>query len=284
MLKIVECPRDAMQGIDPFIPTEIKTAYINQLLKVGFDTVDFGSFVSDKVIPQMRDTEQVLNGLDLSHSRSKLLVIVANERGAQEAVKFEAIDYLGFPFSISETFQKRNTNSTILESIERVKQIKKLCDASGKELVIYISMGFGNPYDEPWDAQVVVKWTEQLVDMGIQIIALSDTIGVATPESISYLFKNLIPRFPQVEFGAHLHTHPYSWKEKIDAAYDNGCLRFDSAIRGFGGCPMAKDDLVGNMSTENLTSYFHRELAQIDLDFEAFSDALRMTSQVFPSH
>ncbi len=254
-IKLIECPRDAMQGIKQFIPTDIKAAYINTLLRVGFDTIDFGSFVSPKAIPQMQDTAEVLKQLDISATRSKLLAIIANTRGAEEACGFDEITYLGFPFSISETFQQRNTNSGISESLERVEEIQQLCLRHKKQLVVYISMAFGNPYNDEWNSEIVLKWTERLYKSGIRILALSDTIGVSNPESISYLFSHLIPAFPEVEFGAHLHSRKESSLEKIAAAYTSGCLRFDSAIHGFGGCPMAKDDLTGNIATEDVVLY-----------------------------
>jgi hydroxymethylglutaryl-CoA lyase len=282
MLKLVECPRDAMQGIKEFIPTETKISYINQLLQVGFDTLDFGSFVSPKAIPQMRDTAEVLAGLDLSTTQTKLLAIVANQRGAAEAAAFPEISYLGYPFSISETFQLRNTNATIEESLHRVEEIQAICVQSNKKLVVYISMGFGNPYGDPWNVEIVQRWTERLVGMGIEIISLSDTIGVSSPESISYLFKSLIPAYPNIEIGAHLHTQPHNWREKIEAAYKYGCRRFDSAMRGYGGCPMAKDDLTGNMATENLLFYFSEINAPTGLDYRAFHQALHQALGVFP--
>jgi hydroxymethylglutaryl-CoA lyase len=282
MLKIIECPRDAMQGLRDFIPTQIKIKYLNQLLRVGFDTIDFGSFVSPKAIPQMRDTAEVLKGLDLINTKSKLLAIVANKRGAIDAVQFDEIQYLGYPFSISETFQVRNTNATIEESIERVNDIQDICFANGRQLVVYISMGFGNPYGDPWNIEIAQKWVDRLADMGVRIMALSDTIGVATPDSISYLFANLIPPYPDVEFGAHLHTQAHNWEEKIDAAYRNGCQRFDSAMRGFGGCPMAKDDLTGNMPTENLIFYFDKIEHELTIDRQAFAKAMTMAGEVFP--
>lgn len=282
-MKIIECPRDAMQGIHEFIPTEKKVAYINSLLKVGFDTIDFGSFVSAKAIPQMRDTAQVLEQLDLSTSRSKLLSIIANVRGAQDAVEFEEISYLGFPFSISETFQQRNTHSSISESLTRVEEIQDLCIRNKKELVVYISMAFGNPYGDEWGSDVVIKWTKHLAQMGIKIIALSDTIGVSNPSTISFLFSKLIPEFPGVEIGAHLHTTPQTWEEKINAAYSNGCLRFDSTIKGYGGCPMATDKLTGNMPTENLLSYFDKKNISTGIDKIAFQDAINIASVTFPS-
>ncbi len=282
MLKLVECPRDAMQGIKEFIPTATKISYINQLLQVGFDTLDFGSFVSPKAIPQMRDTAEVLAGLDLSSTQTKLLAIVANQRGAADAAAFSEISYLGYPFSISETFQLRNTNATIDESLQRVEEIQAICTQSNKKLVVYISMGFGNPYGDAWNVEIVQRWTERLVLMGIDIISLSDTIGVSSPESISYLFKSLIPAYPNIEIGAHLHTQPHNWREKIEAAYQYGCRRFDSAMRGYGGCPMAKDDLTGNMATENLLFYFSEIDVPTGLDYRAFHQALHQALGVFP--
>jgi len=281
-IKLIECPRDAMQGLRTFIPTEIKVGYINQLLKVGFDTIDFGSFVSPKAIPQMRDTADVLSSLDLSSTNTNLLAIVANQRGAVDACAFEEIAYLGYPFSISNTFQVRNTNSTIEESLERVEDIQELCMKHKKKLVIYISMGFGNPYGDPWNVEIVQSWVDKLADMGIRIMALSDTIGVSNPDNISYLFSNLIPPFPDVEFGAHLHTTPSSWKEKIHAAYTSGCRRFDGAIKGFGGCPMAKDELTGNMPMENILFYLDDHDIDPDVDRKEFMRALGMVSEVFP--
>ncbi len=284
MLKIIECPRDAMQGLKEFIPTEVKAAYINQLLKAGFHTIDFGSFVSPKAIPQMRDTGEVVRRLDLDDSRSKLLAIVANQRGADDAVQFDEITYLGFPFSISETFQLRNTNATIEESLERVERIQNTCLQHGKQLVVYISMGFGNPYGDEWNVEIVQKWVDRLVAMGIRILQLSDTIGVSNPANITYLFSNLIPHYePQgVEIGAHLHTDPFTWEEKIRAAYQSGCRRFDGAIKGFGGCPMAKDDLVGNMPTENMLRYFQSIGAETGIHPEEFKKCVKMAAKVFP--
>lgn len=284
MIKLVECPRDAMQGLKTFIPTEIKAAYLNLLVKVGFDTIDFGSFVSPKAIPQMRDTAEVLGMLDLPASRSKLLAIVANQRGAQDAAAFQEISYLGYPFSISETFQLRNTNATIEESLERVQDIQNICLHSSKKLVIYISMGFGNPYGDDWNVEIVQKWVSRLVDMGISIIQLSDTIGVSTPDNIRYLFSNLLPLYDGVEIGAHLHTAPHNWKEKVEAAYESGCRRFDGAIKGYGGCPMAKDDLTGNMPTEHMVYYFKKQGIDLDLDENAFFLALEEAQQLFPNY
>ncbi len=281
MLKIVECPRDAMQGIHDFIDTDLKAEYINSLLQVGFDTIDFGSFVSPKAIPQMRDTAQLLDKLQLDNSRSKLLSIVANTRGAQDAVQFDEISYLGYPFSVSETFQIRNTNATIAESLIRVEEIQKLCIQHKKELVIYISMGFGNPYGDEWNVEVVQGWVNHLADMGVRILSLSDTIGVAHPDNISYLFGNLIPPYPDVEFGAHMHTQAHNWEEKVISAWENGCRRFDSALKGYGGCPMAKDELTGNMPTEKLVEFFQAKNIETGLNMEAFQASMQLTSKVF---
>ena len=282
MIKIIECPRDAMQGLKEFIPTESKIAYINQLLKVGFDTIDFGSFVSPKAIPQLRDTAEVLANLDLSATNSKLLAIVANQRGAEEAAQFREIDYLGYPFSISETFQLRNTNATILESLDRVKEIQEICLFKNKKLVIYISMGFGNPYGDPWNVEIVQRWVDEMVNLDIEILSLSDTIGVSNPSNISYLFSSLIPKYPSIEIGAHLHTEPSNWREKVHAAATNGCTRFDAAMRGYGGCPMAKDDLTGNMATENLVSYFFDSKENLNLDYQHFIQGMSMALEIFP--
>ncbi len=282
MVQIIECPRDAMQGLPDFIPTDVKAAYINQLLRVGFHSIDFGSFVSAKAIPQMRDTVEVLSKLDLSNTDTKLLSIVANERGAAEAVDFEEITYLGYPFSVSETFQLRNTNATISESVLRVEAIQNLCIKHKKQLVLYISMGFGNPYGDAWNAEVVMDWVGKMAALDIKIFSLSDTVGVSNPESISYLFSNLIPAYPHLEIGAHLHTQPHNWREKIHAAYTNGCTRFDAAMKGFGGCPMAKDDLTGNMATENLVSYFSEASVPLSIDFQQFIRSLSQANDVFP--
>ncbi len=284
MIKLIECPRDAMQGIKSFIPTELKVKYINTLLNVGFDTIDFGSFVSPKAIPQMSDTQEVLSQLDLSTTKSKLLAIVANERGARDAIQHEVIDYLGYPFSISETFQIRNTNSTIEESLERLAEIQAITVKRGKQLVVYISMGFGNPYGDPWNMDIVEKWVSDLVAMGVRIIAFSDTIGVSNSSSISYIFSNVIPRFEYVEFGAHLHTTPDTWLEKVHAAYSSGCRRFDGALRGYGGCPMAKDDLTGNMPMEKMISYFMENEIDLRLNQMALNQALSLSNEVFIPH
>lgn len=281
-IKLIECPRDAMQGIKRFIATERKVHYLNQLLKVGYHTIDFGSFVSPKAIPQMRDTAEVLARLDLTATRSKLLAIVANSRGANDAAQFDEISYLGYPFSVSETFQLRNTNATIEESLDRVKRIQEICVRSNKILVIYLSMGFGNPYGDPWNVEIVQRWVDILADMHIKIMALSDTIGVSTPESIDYLFSNLIPPYPDVEFGAHLHTTPTTWYEKMDAAYKSGCKRYDAAIRGYGGCPMAKDDLTGNMATENVLDFFRGQNVDLHLDEEEFARSMLEAVDIFP--
>jgi hydroxymethylglutaryl-CoA lyase len=280
-IKIIECPRDAMQGIKPFIPTERKVAYIQSLLRVGFDTIDFGSFVSPKAIPQMQDTVEVLAALDLSKTTSKLLAIIANTQGAISASQHKEIQYLGFPFSISENFQMRNTHKTIAESLLTLQEILNIADQSNKEVVAYLSMGFGNPYGDPWSVEIVGEWTQKLSDMGVKILSLSDTVGSSTPEVISYLFSNLIPQYPQIEFGAHLHTTPDKWFEKIDAAYQAGCRRYDGAIQGFGGCPMAKDDLTGNMPTEKLLSYFTTQKENTNTSPMGFESSYNEASKLF---
>ena len=272
-----------MQGLHDFVPTEIKTAYINKLLKVGFDTIDFGSFVSPKTIPQLRDSAEVLKGLQLSETKSKLLAIVANQRGAEDASNFEEISYLGYPFSISETFQLRNTNAGLEESLSRVEAIQNICVKNGKKMVAYVSMGFGNPYGDEWNVDVVQKWVNTLAELDIRILSLSDTIGVADSKTIEYLFGNLIPPYPDVEFGAHFHTTASTWQEKIEAAYRNGCKRFDGAIKGYGGCPMAKDELTGNMPTENLIYYFNKNNEVLNLNEAAFQESLEFAVEsVFP--
>lgn len=271
-IKIIECPRDAMQGIKMFIPTEKKVKYLQSLLNCGFDSLDFGSFVSPKAIPQMVDTAEVLAQLDLSKTKTKLLAIVANVRGAQAAAKHPEIQYLGYPFSISENFQMRNTHKTIAQSLDTLQEILNIAKASDKEVVAYLSMGFGNPYGDPWSVEIVGEWTEKLSNMGVKILSLSDTVGSSTPKIISYLFSNLIPKYPHIEFGAHLHTTPTKWHEKIKAAAEAGCTRFDGAIQGFGGCPMAKDELTGNMPTEKMLSYFTTsklETGVLPMSFEA---------------
>jgi hydroxymethylglutaryl-CoA lyase len=279
-VKIIECPRDAMQGIKQFIPTEQKVQYIQSLLRVGFDTIDFGSFVSPKAIPQMVDSAEVLSQLDLSKTTSKLLAIIANTRGANNASKHPEIDYLGYPFSISENFQMRNTHKTIAQSVVTLREILEIANTSNKEVVVYISMGFGNPYGDPWNVDIVSEWTERLSKMGVKILSLSDTVGTSNPENIDYLFSNLIPRYPNIEFGAHLHTTPKTWFEKVDAAYKAGCNRFDGAIQGFGGCPMAKDELTGNMPTEKLLSYFTSKKNN-SLNALSFESAYNEASKIF---
>lgn len=282
-LKLIECPRDAMQGIKTWIPTDNKVKYINQLLHVGFDTIDFGSFVSPKSVPQMQDTADVLSKLDISHAASKLLAIVANLRGAEDAVQFGEIQYLGFPFSISETFQLRNTNSTIEESLKRVGEIQNLAIKNSRELVLYISMGFGNPYGDLWHPDIAIDWSNRLYqELGVKIIALSDTIGVANPAIIQELFTNLIPSIPEVEFGAHLHTTPFTYQEKIEAAYDAGCRRFDGALKGFGGCPMAADELIGNMPMELMAAYFDEKGIKTGLNKTELEKSLAIAAEVFP--
>lgn len=281
-MKLIECPRDAMQGLEKFIPTDLKVAYINQLLKVGFDTIDFGSFVSPKAIPQMRDTAEVLDQLDYTQSKSKLLAIVANQRGAEEACKYEQITYLGFPLSISETFQQRNTNKSIVEALNTVNEIQELCNKHNKKQIVYISMGFGNPYSDPYDVTIVEQFTDILSTLEIEIISLADTIGVSKPTQIEYLFTALTKKFPKIEFGAHLHSTPGSRVEKIEAAYRSGCQRFDGAIKGFGGCPMAKDDLVGNMATETILSFLDSKNETPELNRKEFDVALKMAEQIFP--
>ena len=282
-VKVIECPRDAMQGIKQFIPTAQKIQYIQSILRVGFDTIDFGSFVSPKAIPQMVDTAEVLSKLDLSQTTSKLLSIVANSRGAAEACKYPEIDYLGYPFSISENFQMRNTHKTIAQSIVLLQDILNQADAANKEVVVYISMGFGNPYGDPWNVDIVGEWTERLSKMGVKILSLSDTVGTSNPENIKYLFSNLIPHYKDIEFGAHLHTTPDTWFEKVDAAYLAGCKRFDGAIQGFGGCPMAKDDLTGNMPTEKVLSYLTAKKVN-NLNAMSFESAYNEASKIFKAY
>lgn len=281
MLKLIECPRDAMQGWHRLISTEEKINYLNALLQVGFDTIDFGSFVSAKAIPQMADTKALIPQLQLSGSTSKLLAIVANVRGAEEAVAFDEIDCLGFPFSISETFQLRNTNKTIAESLEQVHTMQELCIKNRKTLVVYISMGFGNPYGDPYNADIVMQWVEELTKVEIHTISLADTVGVANPENISWLFSQLIPAYPKVEFGAHFHSAPHNWEEKVAAAYAQGCKRFDSAIKGIGGCPMAKDELVGNLATENLLAFCQAKGEPLPLNFQALQTAQQIADSIF---
>jgi len=282
-VKVIECPRDAMQGIKAFIPTKMKVQYLQSLLRVGFDTIDFGSFVSPKAIPQMIDTAAVLAQLDLSKTKSKLLAIVANLRGAEEASKHFEINYLGYPFSISENFQMRNTHKTIAQSLVILQEILDIASKTGKEVVVYISMGFGNPYGDPWNVDIVGNWTERLNKMGVKILSLSDTVGTSNPDTIQYLFSNLIPQYPLIEFGAHLHTTPNTWFEKIDAAFNAGCKRFDGAIQGFGGCPMAKDELTGNMPTEKILSYLTTQ-QQNHLNPLSFESSYNEASKIFNTY
>ena len=280
-VKIIECPRDAMQGVRDWIPTKEKAQFIQSLLDCGFDTIDFGSFVSPKAIPQMKDTSELLSLLDVSSTESQLLAIVANIRGAKDAVMYDQIDYLGYPFSISENFQMRNTHKTIAQSIETLKEILNLADSKNKKVVAYLSMGFGNPYGDPWSIDIVGEWTEKLSNMGVKILSLSDTVGSSTPEIITYLFSELITKYPSIEFGAHLHTTTTKWKEKVSAAYLAGCRRFDGAIQGFGGCPMAKDDLTGNMPTEKILSYFAAEKVNTNINSVSFENAYNEASKIF---
>lgn len=280
-IQITECPRDAMQGIHNFIPTETKAAYINLLLQVGFDTIDFGSFVSPKAIPQMQDTAQVLQKLDLSNSKSKLLAIIANYRGAEEAAQHEEITYLGFPFSISETFQQRNANTSIAEAFEIVKRIKALSDTKGKKLLVYLSMGFGNPYDDEWHNDIVLRWAKKLVDEGIEYISLADTIGIAAPEQIEGLFSSLSENFKETIWGVHLHSTPDTWRHKVEAAFNSGCKRFDTALKGYGGCPMAKDELTGNIATENVISYLQDQNIDLGLNLDKLWEAMDYSGRVF---
>lgn len=283
-VKIIECPRDAMQGIKDWIPTTEKAQFIQSLLSCGFDTIDFGSFVSPRTIPQMRDTAELISLLDFSKSNSKLLSIIANVRGAQDAVKFTEIDYLGYPFSISENFQMRNTHKTIAQSLDLLNEVLNIADSKNKTVVAYLSMGFGNPYGDPWNLEIVAEWTEKLASMGVRIISLSDTIGSSTPDTITYLFSELISKYPTIEFGAHLHTTKDKWHEKIDSAFHAGCKRFDGAIQGFGGCPMAKDELTGNMPTEKLLSYFTAKKIPTRIHPMSFESAYNRASKIFNNY
>jgi hydroxymethylglutaryl-CoA lyase len=280
-IQLIECSRDAMQGWKHFIPTEKKIEYINSLLEVGFDTIDFGSFVSPKAIPQMADTKEVIQKLEVQSSRSKLLAIVANVRGAEDAVNYDEISLLGFPFSISPTFQQRNTNSTIEESLERVEQIQNLCLRHNKQLVIYLSMGFGNPYGDEYNEEILLKWTDKMVKKEIRIISLADTVGLATPKQVFLAFNILISQYPNTLFGVHLHSTPINWKEKLEAAVNAGCKRFDGALKGIGGCPMAQNDLVGNMNTELIISYLEEKNLLIDLNKDALQRSLQLASEIF---
>ena len=280
-IKIIECPRDAMQGWKNFIPTGKKIEYINSLLEIGFDTIDFGSFVSPKAIPQMADTKEVIRNLELGVSNTKLLAIVANVRGAEEASAYHEITYLGFPFSVSEIFQQRNTNSSIAESLARVEEIQSICTKNNKQLVIYISMGFGNPYGDTYSEEIVFSWISKIVDLGIKTISLADTVGLAKPAQVYAMTKYLIEQLPQIEIGVHLHSRPDNWKEKLDAAVNAGCKRFDGALKGFGGCPMANDDLVGNMRTEWMIDYFKEKKIFNDFNSDALAKSLQLASGIF---
>ena len=280
-IKLVECPRDAMQGWHEFIPTVDKIRYLNTLLKVGFHTIDFGSFVSPKAIPQMADTIEVLENLDLSNTTSKLLAIVANKRGAEDATAFNQIDFLGFPFSISETFQQRNTNTSIEQSFTQVLDIQDLCVRNNKKLVIYISMGFGNPYGDPYHEEMVFEWANKLANIGVDIISLADTVGLATPEQIERTTKFLIQSMPNVEVGVHLHSTPINWRQKTEAAFNAGCLRFDGAINGIGGCPMAGDNLVGNMNTNLMIDFFNEKEISLNLNASKLADTVQIATEIF---
>lgn len=281
MIKLIECPRDAMQGRAEFIDTAIKAAYIDQLMRVGFDTIDFGSFVSPKAIPQMRDTAEVLSLLDMFKSRSKLLAIVANTRGAEDALQFEEIDYLGFPLSVSETFQQRNTNKSIAEALKTVEEIQNKCEVNGRTLVTYLSMGFGNPYGDPYSPDLVAEFVGKLSDLDIKVISFADTIGSATSDLISSLYSINASAYPEIEFGLHLHTHPDQLKDKVVSAYESGCRRFDGALKGFGGCPMAKDELIGNVATENLIQILEEVGEKLELDKEQLTEAMKLANVVF---
>lgn len=280
-ISLIECPRDAMQGWPHFISTEKKTAYLNSLLRVGFDTLDFGSFVSPKAIPQMADTREVLKGIDLADTHTKLLAIVANLRGAEEAVVYDAISFLGFPFSLSPTFQLRNTNSSMEESVERIDAIQELCIKNNKELVVYLSMGFGNPYGDPYDETVLLHWAGEMAKKDIRILSLADTVGVAGPEQVSSALTTLIPAYPEIQFGVHLHSSMHNWQPKLQAAYSAGCTRFDGALKGIGGCPMAQDELVGNMNTEWMIEYFQQKNLLQGIDSIALAHSLRLANEIF---
>jgi hydroxymethylglutaryl-CoA lyase len=280
-IKIIECPRDAMQGIHDFIPTEIKIKYINQLLKVGFDTLDFGSFVSPKAIPQMQDTAQVLQNLDLSATSTKLLAIVANLRGATQAASYPEITYLGFPLSVSETFQQRNTNKSVAEALIELQQIQEICIKSNKTLVVYISMGFGNPYHDPYTPELVAEFVQKLAEMKVSVISFADTVGIALPLEIKNLFEKIVPDFPEIEFGVHLHSNPANVLPKLEAAFEAGCRRYDGAIKGYGGCPMATDTLTGNMPTELIIDFFHQKGYILSLNSQSFTASLKLAEEVF---
>ncbi len=280
-LTLIECPRDAMQGWPHFIPTEKKIQYLNTLLQAGFDTIDFGSFVSPKAIPQMADTKEVIEKLDVRNTRTKLLAIVANPRGAEEAVMYDAISYLGFPFSVSPTFQLRNTNSSMEESLQRIDMIQELCIKNNKELVVYLSMGFGNPYGDLYNEDILLHWADEMVKKDIHILSLADTVGLATPEQVGFALKTLIPQYPETLIGVHLHSTRQNWEEKISAAITAGCKRFDGALKGIGGCPMAQDDLVGNMDTELMIPYFEERNLLNGINKEALNKSLQMAAEIF---
>lgn len=280
-VRLIECPRDAMQGWHHMIPTADKTRYLNSLLQVGFDTLDFGSFVSPKAIPQMADTKEVLAGLKLQNTATKLLAIIANTRGAEEAVVYDEISYLGFPFSVSPTFQLRNTNSSMEESLLRIESIQELCIKSNKELVVYLSMGFGNPYGDVYSGDILIEWAERMITMGIRIISLADTVGLASPEQVGFAFNTLIPKYPSVSFGAHLHATAQNWQSKLEAAVNAGCTRFDGALKGIGGCPMAQDELVGNMDTEKMIDWFAEKNLLPALNKDALQESLRLATEIF---
>lgn len=280
-IQLIECPRDAMQGWQHFIATEKKIEYINTLLQVGFDTIDFGSFVSAKAIPQMADTVEVIKQLKFENSKTKLLAIVANTRGASDAVMFDEITYLGFPFSISPTFQQRNTNSTQQESLQRINEIQELCIKHNKKLVVYLSMGFGNPYNDAYNDEVLLQWADEMVERNIEIISLADTVGLGTPQQISFALQTLIPKYTNTSFGVHLHSTANNWKDKLQAAVDAGCKRFDGALKGIGGCPMAQDDLVGNMDSEKMIDYFDGHSLFKNYNKEALIKALSLANTIF---
>ena len=283
-VKVVECPRDAMQGIKTWIPTNEKINYVQSLLKVGFDVLDVGSFVSPRSIPQMKDSREVLESLDLKSTNSKLLYIVANLRGANEACQHSQIDFLGFPFSISENFQMRNTNKTIDDSIDVLKGIISVSEKNNKKVVVYLSMGFGNPYGDEWNYEVLEKWISKINSLGVKTISISDTIGVSTPTKIDKVFKNVIKHFPRLEFGAHFHTKPSNWFEKIDSAYKAGCRRFDTAIQGYGGCPMAGDELTGNFPTEKLINYLNQKREPININLLNFETSYNEATKIFSNY
>ena len=279
-IKIIDCPRDAMQGIKPFIPTALKVRYLQSLLRIGFDTLDCGSFVSPRAIPQMKDTGEVIDQLQMDNTETRLLVIIANHRGARDAVQYEKISYLGFPFSISETFQLRNTNATREEAFDRIREIQNLVEKNNKRLVVYFSMCFGNPYNDLWHPAIITYWAQRFRDIGVRTIALSDTIGIGEPEVIGRTVTAMKESFSDIEFGVHLHTRPDAWKEKVAAAFDHGCYRYDGALKGYGGCPMAQDELVGNMPTENLISYFHQQNL-FNYDKTALKDAMKIAQEIY---